>query len=351
MSAVIDVNQSGLRSEWYFSSKTPDRAALDKICDYWDATTAQWLGDCPRRAEYAIRYNIIPKDEAVFLSAGRAIHAALATFYASGDKDLAMHELRSTFGHDADWRLPPTHRYRHLHLGHLEIVLQNYIDYAVRRDTFIPLKVKLSDLNLQNVLAAQWLVAPDDSIVLGECKLVMEFRVPTGKKGEFAPFIYAGKPDLPIKMAGSIYLLDHKSTNSYLSDYWADQYRFSNQLRGYCAMLSDMIPSMQISGAMINGIYVGAKASVSSKESKSVKFARYGPYLFQASHLNEAILNQYQWRRALDWYEAEGYYPQHASKLCSGCPYNPLCEVNPRTRPVEIQQRYQRNDYKFLELK
>lgn len=342
--------ESGLREEFYLSNRFPDQAALEREVEFWDATTAQWVGDCPRRAEYAIRYNIIPKEEAVFLAAGRAIHAALAVFYASGDKDLAMHELRVTFGKDADWHLPPTHRYKHLHLGHLEVVLQNYLDYAVRRDTFTPLKIKLSDLNMQNVLAAHWLVTPDDYVVLGECKLVMEFQVRT-KGDELIPFVYAGKPDLPIKMSGSIYLLDHKSTNNYLSDYWADQYRYSNQLRGYCAMLSELVPTMQISGAMINGIYIGAKASLSGKETKSIKFARYGPYIFQPLHLEEAIRNQYIWRKVLDWYESQGYYPQHASKLCSGCPYSPLCEASPRTRLVEIRQSYQQNTYSFLGLK
>lgn len=338
-----------LKSELYLAPQFPDRAALEREIEFWDATTAQWVGDCPRRAEYAIRYNIVPKDEAIVLAAGRAIHAALAVFYATRDVTLALTLLRETFGRDADWRLPPGHRYAHLHLGHIEIIFKNYVDFAERRDTFEPLHVTLSDLDLTDVLAAQWLIAPDGKVILGESKVVMRFDVPL-KDGTSASFVYAGKPDLPIRMSGSVYLMDHKSTNAYLAEYWAEQWRYSNQLRGYCAMFAKLLPSMQISGAMINGIHMGEKASLSFKETKANKFARYGPYIFQPAHLAEAIRNQYLWRQNLDWFEQQGYYPQHASKLCGGCPYSPLCEVSPRTRTVEIRSRYQQNSYSFLEL-
>src|SRR5258708_1369591 len=126
-------------------------------------------------------------------------------------------------------------------------------------------------------------------------------------KGEVV-FHYAGKPDLPVMQGGEILLMDHKSTNSYLSDYYFDQFRFSNQLRGYCSMI-ERLTGQRLGGALINGLYVGNKAI--DDASKAARFARYGPMMFQPGHLAEAIKNQYYWRKALDYHESEGYYPQH----------------------------------------
>jgi len=327
----------------YFSSQYPDRAALEKAVEVnWDATSASQIARCPRNGEYSLRYGLVPKGESYQLMAGGSLHAAMAVYYAGGDPDLALAELARIWGKDRDFVLPPGHRYGHLTLGFLEVIFKNYVDYARKRDTFKPLVVKLDDLDLSKVVGAVWRVTEDGNIVLGESKIIMDFSSVIGE-----PFIYAGKPDLPVELGGAVYLMDHKSTNSYLSDYYFEQYRFSNQLRGYCAMIS-AITHLTMNGALINGIYMGEKAS--STEFKGNRFSRYGPMLFQPAHLEEAIKNQYSWRKTLDWYEQLGYYPQHTSKLCSGCSYSSLCALSPSIREASMQTEYTQIDRSFLDI-
>jgi PD-(D/E)XK nuclease superfamily protein len=326
----------------YFSPLYPDRAALEKAVEVnWDATSASQIARCPRNGEYALRYGLVPNGEAYQLMAGGALHAGMAVFYSGGDPDEALLELARVWGKDRDFVLPPGHRYHHLNLGFLEVIFKNYVDFAKRRDTFKPLVVKLDDLDLKHVLGAVWRVTEDGNVVLGESKIIMEFIV----NGEI--FVYSGKPDLPVEIGGAVYLMDHKSTNSYLSDWYFEQYRFSNQLRGYCCMI-ERITHLKLNGALINGIYMGEKAV--NTDFKGNRFARYGPMLFQESHLAEAIKNQYYWKKTLDWYEAQGYYPQHTSKLCSGCSYATLCALSPLVREASMQTEYTSVDRHFLDI-
>jgi PD-(D/E)XK nuclease superfamily protein len=326
----------------YFSPRFKNREELEAAIETnWDATTASQIARCPRNGEYAIRYGLRPREEAIYLAAGNAIHAALAILYAGGDGDLALAELARVWGKGADWTAAHGHKFGHLSLPFLEVVFKNYLDYAKRRDTFQPLTVKMDDLKLQHLLGAVFRTLEDGTIVLGESKIIMEFTV-EGKE-----FVYSGKPDLPITMGGNIYLMDHKSSNGYLSDWWAEQHRFSNQLRGYCAMVS-RLTGVTPTGALINGIYMGEKAA--SVDFKGNRFARFGPMMYQPEHLSEAIRNQYAWRQVLDFYEKQGYYPQHASKLCSNCSFAQLCAVSPAIRQSVMKTEYVQIDRSFLDL-
>lgn len=332
---------SNLKEHIYLSPNYPTREALEAAVETgWDATTASGIARCPRFGEYKIRYGLEPKTNAVYLRAGNALHGAMALHYAGAPQDLVLAELRNTWGAE-DQVLPAGHSFSHLNLPFLETVLKNYFDYSKKADNFRPLTMKLDDLDLTNVLAAMFQLTPDGHVILGECKIIMKFQV----DGE--QFIYSGKPDLPVEMGGAIYMMDHKSTSGYLSSWYFDQYRFSNQLRGYCAMLAELT-HLQVNGALINGMYVGEKAA--SSEFKGNRFGRYGPMLYQPAHLTEALRNQRAWQKVLDYYEAQGYYPQHASKLCSNCPFESLCAATPAIRESVMKTEFVYVDRKFLDL-
>lgn len=334
-----------LLEQVYLSPEFSSLEAIEQEVDLWDATTAQWLADCPRRGQYAIEHQVEPAKEAVVLSAGRAIHAGMAVLYSGGGDELALQTVIDTFGKPREWRLPPAASFSHIHLGHLEVIFKNYLDWRKKHDSFQPIVVELSDIDFTDVIAAIWQLTPDNKVILGESKLVMRFMVDT-KDGQ-VPFIYSGRPDLPIGLGGVNYILDHKSTNAYLSDYYFKQYRYSNQLRGYGAMILKLL-KRTISGALINGVYIGERASLS--DFKGEKFARYGPMSYLPAHLTEAIKNQYYWKKSLEWYKEQGYFPQHTSKLCSGCPFDTLCNASPMTRQSVIQLEYQPKPREFFDL-
>jgi hypothetical protein len=253
--------------------------------------------------------------------------------------------MAKVFGHDADWRLPPGHRYAHLHLGHLEVIAKNYVDHARKRDTFRPLILHREELNLERVVAGYWKMTDEGLVVLGESKFIMEFplQLPDGKT---VIYHHAGKPDLPISMAGSIRILDHKTTSSRLSDWWAAKHRFSNQLRGYAAMVNELTPYVA-DGALINAVYVGKEASDSL--SKATKFARFGPFLYQPAHLTEALLNQYYWKQWLFKCHEQQYYPQNPDQHCGSCEMSELCNANPASRESAMRMNYKQSDRNIME--
>jgi hypothetical protein len=326
----------------YFSPAYPTRELLEKgVETNWDATTASQVAKCPRNAEYSVRYGLVAKDESYAMKAGGALHAALSLYYAGADGDLGLQELARVWGKGREFA-PPSTKFGHLNLGFLETIFKNYMDFAKRRDTFKPLIVKFEELDMTKVVGAVFRLTPEGNVILGESKIIMDFEDVVKH-----PFVYSGKPDLPVESGGAIYLWDHKSTNSYLSTWYFDQYRFSNQLRGYCAMLSRMT-KIQLNGALINGIYMGERAVLT--DFKGDRFGRFGPMLYSPSHLDEAILNQYAWRKTLDYYEKEGYYPQHTSRLCGGCTFAELCAQTPIIRESVMHTAYTHINRSFLDL-
>jgi len=108
-------------------------AEVAAVVELWDATTANWMARCPRYGEYKILHALQPTVDQYQLQAGKAIHAFLDFIYTGLDAELAFEELRRVWGHDADWRPPtPGHQYAHLHLGHLEVIAKNYLDFKRR---------------------------------------------------------------------------------------------------------------------------------------------------------------------------------------------------------------------------
>lgn len=311
---------------------------LDSV-DVWDASTASHVAKCPRAAEHKILDALEPIEEGVQMTAGKALHAAVDYYYHGIDPDECIEELHTVWGHDADWRLPPGHRYQHLHLGHLEVIFKNYVDYARKRDTFKPLSVRRDELALGQVLYGVWRMTDDGRVALGESKFIMEFFLKT-PNGKDVRFVYSAKPDLPIIMGGETYILDNKTTSSYLSDWYFEQYKHSNQLRGYCAT-AQALTGLRFGGALINGLYVGEKAS--STEFKGARVARYGPISFQPEHINEALLNQYYWLQELYHYHEQGYFQQVGNKMCQSCEYSNLCNASPAVRDSVKATEYRRS--------
>lgn len=336
-------NLGPIREELYLGRGIRSKEELETILKETvapDATRLKWIADCPRRAQYALHEGIGEIGDVAVLKAGGAVHAGLAVYYATGDGDLSLETARKKWGLDAAWRAPGKN-FAHLHLGLIEVVLKNYFVWAKKHDTFKPITMRLDEMNLENVLGAIFRTTEDGRVILGESKLVMEFII----GGE--AFVYSGIPDLPIEMGGAYYMLDHKSTNSYLSEWWAGQFRFSNQFRGYIGMLTNLT-RINFSGAMVNAIYIGEKSVVT--ESKAQKFGRFGPYMYQQAHIQEAILNQFFWRKNFNWWKEQGYFPQHDSKLCSGCPFDKLCDTHPAARQSVIDREFQKYDVQFLNI-
>jgi hypothetical protein len=348
----------------YLSERYPNQAALEAEVDMWDSTVAGGYAWCPRKGQYQHLLGLTEREDALTLLTGIAMHAGSDVLHTSGDEALALSRVLEVFGDREP--PPPGHSYAHLHAGLIEGVFKNYLVWRKKHENFTPLIVRLSDLDLTDVVAAVWRVLPDERVILGECKLVMRFEV----DGE--EFLYAMKPDLPALMGNRVGIVDVKvSCGGYLSEYWFEKHDLSNQLRGYCKGLTLLLQPLlarlghaYVSQALVIGMYAGEKAlethTKAGKPSQITRFAPHGPLLFQPAHLEEAIWNQYTWRKIALWYQqfAQEHpkmhklygYAQNTGKACQGCSYRELCLAHPRGRLAKMQQKYVQRQRRFLDL-
>lgn len=298
----------------------------------WDATTLQKVADCPRAHEIRVEENLDRPNPTAPMIAGIAVHFGLEYYYACSEPGPAEEAIAimmmatewNKFEYD---RALADSKWLHLTPELLGDVMRNYFNYWNRQriEVYRPVgNLHLEDLDLSEVLAAEFYLTPNEEIILGESKLVMRF--PVGDEH----LVYAGKPDLPVrKQNGDIYVMDHKTTSAYLSDYWAKSHEVSNKMRGYMAMVRSLRGGENLAGAVINGLYVGKHAL--NPGSKATKFERY-QFNFTPDHVDEALRNQLAWIKTIEHYRKEGYFPQGCAY--GGCSYPDVCKRDPVNRAV-----------------
>ncbi len=313
--------------------KTVDDVA--ELIDFYDATTLKGIAACPRMFEYAaLRGLREPQGVGLsrFLMAGRALHAAMDQFMIFHDADMAMAAMLDEWADTDD--IPCPEWEAHLTRPHLEIGLKNYMDYAtVDLVRYTPIKVKLEDIDFDQILAAKFRML-DDNVILGESSILYEVE------HEGMKFPYAIKPDIIVENgSGNVFVMDHKTTSSYLSEWKLREHRVSNQLRGYIFVLREILHRV-IHGGVINSVYVGKSAA--KIEFKGVRF-KPQKYLWNQEHADEAIKNQYAWIKTIGFYKDMNYWPQNAGELCRSCRYGKICDIEPELREGVIYTDFVEN--------
>lgn len=305
-----------------------------------DSTSLQKLADCPRYYETRVVKGLDPAGPpSAKMVAGIAIHEALEYFYSLTPEVRATREAQElaittaltsweSFSIDRGLMDPDS---THLSEDNIARILEAYFHYWQHEaiDIYEPIHLTLDDLDLSDVLAARFKTNDDGALILGESNLIMRFPLPDGT------LVFAGKPDLPVRdQLGRVYIMDHKTTSSYLSDWWAKQFQVSNKMRIYMAMIRSLL-SETPAGAIINGIYVGKHAT--NPNSKATKFTRY-TYDFTPDHIDEAVANWHAWKKVAEHYASTGYYPQGCA--FGGCSMPDLCRRDPATREEVIATDY-----------
>ena len=294
----------------------------EDVGEYFDATTLRMYAQCPRLYDYKVNKGLGHDDKPRPMTAGSALHEAIDVYTITNDPELALTALRDYWG-DGD-NSPTITKFSHLVLNHLEVVLKNYIDFS--RTTagmqYAPVTFKMDEIDFTNVKAAKLRIFEGDTILFGESSWLMELPVPD--RG--VTMYYSGKPDMLVKStSGNYYIMDHKTTSSYLSDWNFEQHRVSNQLRGYMGMLRELVGRVP-HGGLVNGVYVGDRAS--NDAFKGTRFRRY-KYNWDESHVDEAIVNQWEWSQRV---KDDVWFPQSAGLACRGCDMGKLCDAEPALR-------------------
>ena len=314
----------------------------------YDATTLAKIADCPRKHQIRVEENWDKQGMNVKMVAGIAVHEGLDWYYAHEERtqrveDESLVLIQDTWDGFAIERGYMNESETHLSAQHLTQVIENYFYHWKHKaiEIYEPITgTTVDSLNLDNVLAARFRLTDQGNILLGESNIIMKFDL-----GHHGILVLAGKPDLPVvKQDGSIYIMDHKTTSGYLSDWWAKQFEVSNKMRGYMAMVDELL-GVETRGAVINGVYVGKYST--NPNSKATKFTRY-QYDFSPDHVKEALLNQRMWIKTIEFYREQDYFPQGCG--WSGCSHPDLCRRDPLTREEVKMTDYVQSDRHFWSL-
>lgn len=337
-----------LREEIYFA---PGYDSIQDVVaehgELLDATSLSKVAGCPRYHEIRLEQGLRRPEVSAKMVAGIAVHEGLDYYYAIPEPRGQVYEENAIEIMAAEWNSwgidPALTDAPHLTERNLRTVMKNYfrIWNRERIEVYKPISgLEISDLDLTDVLAAKFkVVDATDTVVMGESSLVMRFEV----DGE--PLILSGKPDLPVrKKNGRVYVMDHKTTSGYLSDWFFQTHEVSNKLRGYQAMVEKLL-GIKTSGAVINGIYVGQYAT--NPDSKAAKVSRK-TFNFTSQHVQEALRNQLTWRKTIDFYRDLDYFPQACG--FGGCSEPGLCRVSPEERELKAQQDYEQDPRNFWDL-
>lgn len=311
----------------------------------WDATTLSKIATCPRYHEVRVELNLEPADRsAPPLVAGIALHLALEFYYSQPRRDEAAERMARELCRDEweAWALDPTQfdkKQAHYNADFFDIVLTNYFNYwnSEAIEVFQPITgLRLEDLDLSKCVAARIRLTRDEYVVLGESNFVMLFDADDLQWPD-KQLLLAGKPDLPcIKQDGRGYVMDHKTTGSWLSDWWAKTHEMSNKDRGYMAMMQALL-GRPFHGTVINGLTLNEGAHT-NPNSKATRFARY-QFDFSHDHVVEALRNQLCMKMTADFYRELGYFPQTCG--FGGCKMPNVCRRDPPTRATVLASDYQ----------
>lgn len=307
----------------------------------YDGSKLQKVADCPRKFELDVVRGLQregpPPD---YMVCGSAVHEALDYFYAHEDPGIHTEEeaialARYRWRESGIEKRPPSERNKdHLDEDHIATVLKKYFDHWRRNrvDIYTPIRgVKMEDLNLDRVLAARFRLTDEGNVIFGESALTMEFDV----DGE--QLLLSGRPDLPVRnQTGGIYIMDHKTSQGYLSEWWSRKHQTSNKLRGYMAMMMSLLELSRLDGALINGIYCGKRAA---SDSFGGTLSERFEFEFDPDHIREALRNQLIWQKTIEFYNEQGYWPQACA--FGGCARPDICTEEPAKREMKIAGEYE----------
>ena len=289
------------------------------VLDYSAAST---LHACSRKFQYQYEQGLRPKGgDPAYLHGGSAFHEALHSLYTlRWDLGAAMDALRAGWG---DFITPRVGKHAYLTLGHLELVLERYFEDRTQNPTA---------LEKGAIEGAERLHA-EDAIV---------FDWP-GKDGRLLRV--GGKIDLPTMLAGERFIVDHKTTTSWLNNWWfAERFTLGHQFRVYGAAMK-ALTGETYSGAYVNGIYIGEKATdppEAWKKRQSVPNSLFGPISFSEEMLEET----WDWMDSAhalkEMHESRGHWPQNeaACGLYGGCQFKVLCERTPKVRSAIARMEF-----------
>ena len=297
------------------SEETPLNGAFSThnplLQNIWDSTSLGTLKECPRKYYLQVVRGYTTKQAALALDFGIALHEALEKFY----RRKATSEI-------------PFEENVHITIKELmQHPLRKNIDSFEdkKRNSFTLVNTVLEYLDFYKNEPCETMIFSD-----GTVGVELHFQFETGLKNAYGEAIsIAGHIDRLVKQDLGIFITDHKTTTSPLTQYYFDQYNPDNQMTLY-TIAGDICFATPIKGVLVDAINI-----------TKGEFSRQ--LTLRSKEICEEWLGESEyWFKLAEFFATRGVFPAN-DKSCnkySGCPFKSYC-----TAPRGLREQILQEDF------
>lgn len=276
----------------------------------WDSTSIGYAKTCWRYYQYVMIQGWRSPEENVHLRFGQEIHTAFQGYeilraqgmtHMDALRQVVLHAYRETW----EWRPIATNPR-----------MEKAIKYKNRESL---LRTIIWYLEHYRVDAAKTYIRKDGRPAV---ELSFQYEMESGPT-EDQPYILCGHLDRVVDYNGDLFVMDYKTTQSTIGDYWFDQFNPNNQMSLY-TIAGKVVLNTPIKGVLIEGIQL------------LVDYPKFSRGITYRTH------NQMEeWLRDLDTVFAQAernaednHWPMNDTSCdkFGGCPFRKICAMDPSVR-------------------
>ena len=294
-----------------------------KIQYAYDSTSLGLLKTCPRLYQYTMIDGWASKDESVHLTFGIHYHAALQNYdiaKANGaSHDEAMHSAITQAMHDIEgWEVDrdsKAGKYKNpetlisLVVGYLDHYEDDPAETYIKSDGTAAVELSFR-------FELDW--GPEAGHALGD-----------GPEAGTQPYLLSGHLDRVINFNDNLFVLDHKTTTTTLSDYYFNQYEPSNQMTLYS------LAGATVLDAPIKGVCIsGAQIMLNDPHRFVRRFTYRTP-----DQLDEWLMDLRFHLANAEHYATVEHWPMNdtACDKFGGCKFRGICSKSPQVREMFLK--------------
>ncbi len=284
----------------------------------WDSTCLGALKQCPQYYKYTIIDGYVAKDENIHLRFGGEYHSAIQdfeNFRANGlqFEDALRETIRSLLQRIKDW--DPDTGTKAGTYKNPRTLLQLVVDYFdnYRED------------------AAKTIILENGRPAV---ELSFKFELDFGPTAyPDIQYLLCGHLDRVVTINDNVFVVDHKTSQSTIGDYWFKGFAPNNQMTLY-TFAGKVVMDMEVKGIVIEGAQIGL-------QDFTTKFAR--GFTYRSDDLiDEWLADLEYWLNAAEAFaEAEHWHQNdQACGMYGGCRFRDICSKNP-----SVREHYLKSDF------
>ena len=305
-----------------------------KIQYAYDSTSLGMLKTCPRLYQYTMIDGWASKDESVHLTFGIHYHSALQNYdiakAAGASHDEAMHSAITQAMHDIEgWEVDRTSKAgKYKNPETLISLVVGYLDHYEDdpAETYIK-SDGTAAVELSFRFELDW--GPE----AGQRDIShLDLDTPAGMSAANTanqPYLLSGHLDRVINFNDNLFVLDHKTTTTTLTDYYFAQYEPSNQMTLYS------LAGHTVLDAPIKGVCISGAQIMLTEPNRFVRRFTYRT----PDQLDEWLMDLRFHLANAEHYATVEYWPMNdtACDKFGGCKFRGVCSKSPQVREMFLK--------------